>query len=166
MLLPILLILFLGIRSSLGHRPVNISDALYSTNRVINEITKNSLHSLGYAYYSNKKTENNIAKYGKIDIKEAYKLVSSAIGVEYKDEKRPFYREVKSKLDSKKQNLSFRDINTIKLLYSINPETLSSKETKALFGDDKSRLNKKLQEAGKDSPNNTLPSSSISAQLI
>ncbi|WNL12982.1 LTA synthase family protein [Aliarcobacter cryaerophilus] len=50
-----------------------------------------------------KKTENNIAKYGKIDIKEAYKLVSSAIGVEYKDEKRPFYREVKSKLDSKKQ---------------------------------------------------------------
>ena len=103
MLLPILLVLFIGIRSSLGHRPVNISDALYSTNRVINEITKNSLHSLGYAYYSNKKTENNIAKYGKIDIKEAYKLVSSAIGVEYKDEKRPFYREVKSKLDSKKQ---------------------------------------------------------------
>ena len=39
-LLPILLVLFLGIRSSLGHRPVNISDALYSTNRVINEITK------------------------------------------------------------------------------------------------------------------------------
>jgi phosphoglycerol transferase MdoB-like AlkP superfamily enzyme len=65
MLLPILLVLFIGIRSSLGHRPVNISDALYSTNRVINEITKNSLHSLGYAYYSNKKTENNIAKYGK-----------------------------------------------------------------------------------------------------
>ena len=103
MLLPILLVLFIGIRSSLGHRPVNISDALYSTNRVINEITKNSLHSLGYAYYSNKKAENNISKYGKIDIKEAYKLVSSAIGVEYKDEKRPFYREVKSKLDSKKQ---------------------------------------------------------------
>ena len=103
LLLPILLILFLGIRSSLGHRPVNISDALYSTNRVINEITKNSLHSLGYAYYSNKKTENNISKYGKIDIKEAYKLVSTAIGVNYEDEKRPFYREVKSKLDSKKQ---------------------------------------------------------------
>src|SRR5574344_1809554 len=102
-ILPILLVLFIGIRSSLGHRPVNISDALYSTNRVIKEIKKNSLHSLGYAYYSNKKTENNIAKYGKIDIKEAYKLVSSAIGVEYKDEKRPFYREVKSKLDSKKQ---------------------------------------------------------------
>ncbi len=102
-LVPILLILFLGIRSSLGHRPVNISDALYSTNRVINEITKNSLHSLGYAYYSNKKAENNISKYGKIDIKEAYKVASLAIGIDYKDEKKPFYREVKSKLASKKQ---------------------------------------------------------------
>ncbi|WP_226797919.1 LTA synthase family protein [Aliarcobacter butzleri] len=95
--------MFLGIRSSLGHRPVNISDALYSENRVINEITKNSLHSLGYAYYSNKKAENNISKYGKIDIKEAYKVASLAIGINYKDEKKPFYREVKSKLDSKKQ---------------------------------------------------------------
>ncbi len=102
-LAPILLVLFLGIRSSLGHRPVNISDALYSENRVINEITKNSLHSLGYAYYSNKKAENNISKYGKIDIKEAYKVASLAIGIDYKDEKKPFYREVKSKLDSKKQ---------------------------------------------------------------
>ncbi len=102
-LAPILLVLFLGIRSSLGHRPVNISDALYSENRVINEITKNSLHSLGYAYYSNKKAENNISKYGKIDIKEAYKVASFAIGIDYKDEKKPFYREVKSKLTSKKQ---------------------------------------------------------------
>ncbi|MFW3373311.1 LTA synthase family protein [Aliarcobacter butzleri] len=102
-LAPILLVLFLGIRSSLGHRPVNISDALYSENRVINEITKNSLHSLGYAYYSNKKAENNISKYGKIDIKEAYKVASLTIGIDYKDEKKPFYREVKSKLTSKKQ---------------------------------------------------------------
>lgn len=102
-LAPILLVLFLGIRSSLGHRPVNISDALYSENRVINEITKNSLHSLGYAYYSNKKAENNISKYGKIDIKEAYKVASLAIGIDYKDEKKPFYREVKSKLTAKKQ---------------------------------------------------------------
>ncbi|AGR78007.1 putative sulfatase [Aliarcobacter butzleri 7h1h] len=102
-LAPILLVLFLGIRSSLGHRPVNISNALYSENRVINEITKNSLHSLGYAYYSNKKAENNISKYGKIDIKEAYKVASLAIGIDYKDEKKPFYREVKSKLASKKQ---------------------------------------------------------------
>lgn len=101
--LPILVILFLGIRSSFGHRPVNISDALYSTNRVINEITKNSLHSLGYAYYSNKKSENNISKYGKISIDEAYKLASQTLGIEYKDKSKPFYREVKSKVETKKQ---------------------------------------------------------------
>ena len=89
--------------SSVNQLYSNINKWKQNEHFVINEITKNSLHSLGYAYYSNKKTENNIAKYGKIDIKEAYKLVSSAIGVEYKDEKRPFYREVKSKLDSKKQ---------------------------------------------------------------
>lgn len=102
-LLPILFVLFIGIRSSFGHRPVNISDALYSTNRVINEITKNSLHSLGYAYYSNIKTESNVSKYGKIDIKEAYSIASLTLGIEYNDDKRPFYREVKSKLDSKKR---------------------------------------------------------------
>ncbi|HLD23719.1 MAG TPA: hypothetical protein VJA83_07225, partial [Sulfuricurvum sp.] len=40
-------LLFIGIRSSFGHRPANISDALYSTNRMSNEIAKNSLYSIG-----------------------------------------------------------------------------------------------------------------------
>ena len=98
LLLPILLVLFLGIRSSLGHRPVNISDALFSTNRVINEITKNSMHSISYAYYSNLKSKDIIYKYGKMDINEAYSLTSNALGIEYKDNLKPFSREVKSKL--------------------------------------------------------------------
>ncbi|RXJ97208.1 sulfatase [Arcobacter sp. AHV-9/2010] len=105
-LLPILLILFLGIRSSFGHRPVNISDALYSSNRVLNEVTKNSIHSIAYAYYSYKRSEGNVSKYGKMDINDAYKIASSALGIEYKDDKRPFYREVKSHIKSeKKKNL-------------------------------------------------------------
>ncbi|AXK48408.1 sulfatase [Aliarcobacter trophiarum LMG 25534] len=103
LLLPILLILFLGIRSSFGHRPVNISDALYSSNRVINEITKNSLHSLGYAYYSNKGSESDILKYGKMNIDEAYSYASKALGIEFQNRSRPFYREVKTKLETKKQ---------------------------------------------------------------
>ncbi len=103
LLLPILIVLFIGIRSSFGHRPVNISDALYSTNRVLNEITKNSIHSLGYAYYSNKKSESDISKYGKIDINEAYLYASKAIGVDFKDKNRPFYREVKTHLEQKNQ---------------------------------------------------------------
>jgi len=103
LLLPILLVLFLGIRSSFAHRPANLSDALYSTNRVINEITKNSMHSLGYAYYSNKQSEANITKYGKMDLDEAYLLASKALGIEYKDKNRPFYREVKTHLEKKEQ---------------------------------------------------------------
>lgn len=103
LLLPILLVLFLGIRSSLGHRPVNISDALYSTNRVINEITKNSIHSLGYAYYSNIKSENDISKYGKMSVEEAYKVASKTLGITYKNETKPFYREVKTHLEQKEQ---------------------------------------------------------------
>ncbi len=106
LLLPILLVLFLGIRSSLGHRPVNISDALYSANRVINEITKNSLHSLGYAYYSYKKSESDVSKYGKMSLDEAYLYASKAIGVDFKDRNRPFYREIKTNLkEQKKKNL-------------------------------------------------------------
>ncbi len=102
LLLPILLVLFIGIRSSFGHRPVNISDALYSTNRVINEITKNSMHSIGYAYYSSSKGKDNISKYGKMDINEAYSLTANALGIEYKDNLKPFNREVKSKLKLEK----------------------------------------------------------------
>ena len=49
--IPLLLLLFIGIRSSFGHRPANISDAMYSSNRMVNEITKNSLYSILYAVY-------------------------------------------------------------------------------------------------------------------
>ena len=57
--IPIGLLLFIGIRSSFGHRPANISDAMYSTNRIVNEIAKNSLYSVGYAMYTNKRYANN-----------------------------------------------------------------------------------------------------------
>ncbi|OCL87909.1 Lipoteichoic acid synthase 2 [Aliarcobacter thereius] len=106
LLLPLLIFLFIGIRSSFAHRAANISDALYSTNRVLNEVTKNSLHSLGYAYYSYKKSESNISKYGKIDLKNAYELASNALGIKFEDELKPFYREVKTiKKESKVKNL-------------------------------------------------------------
>lgn len=70
--LPISVLLFLGVRSSFGHRPANISDAMYTTDRTVNEITKNSLHGIGYALYSNLIHEGgDVKNYGKMDIKEA-----------------------------------------------------------------------------------------------
>ena len=94
MLLPLLAVLFLGIRSSFGHRGVNISDAMYSTNRIINEITKSSLHAIGYAAYSNSKNSADLVKkYGKMPLEEAYARAKEILNIDYIDEARPFYRE-------------------------------------------------------------------------
>ncbi|MFA5216210.1 LTA synthase family protein [Sulfuricurvum sp.] len=94
LLLPfIVALLFIGIRSSLGHRPANISDALYSTNRMANEIAKNSLYSIGYAYYSySKESDKLVATYGKMPLNEAYTRVSKALNIPLGEKKFPFNR--------------------------------------------------------------------------
>jgi len=74
-------LLFIGIRSSFGHRPANISDALYSTNRMANEIAKNSLYSIGNAYYSYTKEANIIEPYGKMNLNEAYTRVGEQLNI-------------------------------------------------------------------------------------
>ncbi len=80
--LPLLIVLFIGIRSSFGHRPANLSDAMYSTNRIVNEITKNSLYSISYAIYANKKYESKVLNmYGSMDIQEALYRVASQLGI-------------------------------------------------------------------------------------
>ncbi len=92
--LPLLIILFIGIRSSLGHRGANVSDAMYSSNRIINEISKNSVHSILYAIYTNAKHgSKNIEKmYGKMSTKEAVKRVQNRLKIKPLDEKLPFTR--------------------------------------------------------------------------
>ncbi|MFZ2889171.1 LTA synthase family protein [Sulfuricurvum sp.] len=75
----VVVVLFIGIRSSFGHRPANISDALYSTNRMANEIAKNSLYSIGYAYKSYTKEGDLIKPYGKMELTEAYSRVSKKL---------------------------------------------------------------------------------------
>ncbi|MCI4407091.1 MAG: sulfatase-like hydrolase/transferase [Sulfuricurvum sp.] len=75
-------LLFIGIRSSFGHRPANISDALYSTNRMANEIAKNSLYSIGSAFYSYTKEGNLIKPYGqKMALDEAYRRVGNKLNL-------------------------------------------------------------------------------------
>lgn len=103
---PLIFLLALGIRSSLGHRPANISDAMFSSDRVVNEITKNSLHSILYAIYSNNKYSNSkLEKYGEMDIKEAMSRVSRLLNInaEYDDlvnapllKESPFSRQEKT----------------------------------------------------------------------
>ena len=81
LLLPLLLIFVIGIRSSFGHRPANISDALYSSNRVLNEVTKNSLYSVIYAVYANK-YESNVKEYGSMSINDAIDRVKHKLNIQ------------------------------------------------------------------------------------
>lgn len=87
--LPLMIVLFIGIRSSFGHRPANISDAMYSSNRVLNEVSKNSIYSIGYALYSSFKHSNkDIQKrYGNMSIDEAIKRVEKRFKIEQGDAK-------------------------------------------------------------------------------
>ncbi|MBU1170475.1 MAG: LTA synthase family protein [Proteobacteria bacterium] len=68
-LLPFLVVLlFLGGRSSLGHRPVNPSNVAFSTDPLINDLALNSSYSLLYAVYR-MKDEGDAAKvYGRMDM--------------------------------------------------------------------------------------------------
>lgn len=95
-------LLFIGIRFSFGHRPANISDALYSTNRMANEIAKNSLYSIGYAYYSySKESDKLISNYGVIPLKEAYGRVCGKLDLPQEGEF-PFNRPVETHFPSPK----------------------------------------------------------------
>ena len=104
LIFPIGALLFIGIRSSFGHRGANPSDAMYTGNRMVNEITKNSLHNIVYAIYTSKKHDaKDIEKrYGNMEIKEAIKRVQKRLNITPDDEKLPFTRLEKSHF--KKQN--------------------------------------------------------------
>jgi len=100
---PLVLILAMGIRSSFGHRPANISDAMYSSDRVVNEITKNSIHSIGYAIYNNQKYSNKkLQQYGEMDIKEAMARVSEQLNIDISDSQSPFSRQEKTHFPTQK----------------------------------------------------------------
>ncbi len=101
--LPILALLFIGVRSSFGHRGANISDAMYTTNRMVNEITKNSLHSIGYAVYSEIVHEGGEVKnYAKMDVKEALQRVKKRLDIQTTSDEDVLLRIEKSHFKSDK----------------------------------------------------------------
>jgi len=69
-------ILFIGARSSFGHRPANISTAAFSKSHLANQLALNSIYSLVYASYSARKHEKDIRKiYGKMDSSEMLRQI-------------------------------------------------------------------------------------------
>jgi len=93
LLVPLLIILFIGVRSSLSHRAANISTAVYTNSHLVNEITKNSLYAIGYAYYSQKRHGGNMSKYGKMRMSEAYERVSRQLRIPVGSMDHPFFRK-------------------------------------------------------------------------
>lgn len=95
--IPLLLVLFIGVRSSFGHRPANISDAMYSSNRIVNEITKNSFYSVCYAVYANKKYKvDATGEYGKMEPAEALQRVKKCLNIQSADKQSPLSREAET----------------------------------------------------------------------
>ena len=95
-LLPLVVLLALGIRSSLGHRPANISDALYSSNRVANEVAKSSVYSVAYDFYRARQDGGGkAAKYGELGLDEAYARTAKLLSITTPaDPKSPLSREL------------------------------------------------------------------------
>ncbi len=93
---PLFILLFMGVRSSFEHRPANISDATYTHSHLVNEITKNSLYAIGYAYYSQKTTGFDMKRYGKMPIAEAYQRMGKRLDIDPHRCKTPFARIVKT----------------------------------------------------------------------
>jgi phosphoglycerol transferase MdoB-like AlkP superfamily enzyme len=69
-------LIFLGARSTLGHRPANLSTAAFSDNHLANEFALNSTYTLAYAAYRMYRHEKNPSLfYGKMDRAEVFERV-------------------------------------------------------------------------------------------
>ncbi len=73
------LVIFLGARSSLGHRPANISTAAFSSDPLVNDLALNSTYSLMYAAYRMKDEKDAGKLYGRMPEAEIIKRVRRAM---------------------------------------------------------------------------------------
>ena len=75
-------LLFFGLRSSLtSKRPINSSNAVFSTDQMTNCLGLISLYTVGFAIYSMKNEGNSEKMYGKMDSKEAIRRVKTYMNV-------------------------------------------------------------------------------------
>ncbi len=107
LLFPILaFLIFWGARSSLTTiRPVNASNAIFSSDQMTNSLGLNSLYTVAFAAYS-LKNEGNVKKYGRMDEFEAYNRVKKYMDVtDFIDDEVPFLHIQKPDSIQKKYNV-------------------------------------------------------------
>ncbi len=69
--------IFLGARSSLGHRPANLSTASFSQNHFHNELALNSTYTLLYAAYRRTHETETAQDYGTMPVDRIYELTKA-----------------------------------------------------------------------------------------
>lgn len=94
--LPIAFLLFWGARGSLSSkRPINVSNAIFSSDQMINSLALNSSYTVAFAAYS-LKNEGSVKKYGRMDEESAYERVKKYMDVtEFISSDVPFLHQVK-----------------------------------------------------------------------
>lgn len=75
------LIIFLAIRGTLGHRPINPSTVAYCGDGMLNTLALNSLYSVLYAIYSIKNERSASDVYGKLDTATILDQVNQCAGI-------------------------------------------------------------------------------------
>jgi len=88
---PITIILLLGmIRSTLEHRPVNPSKAVFSQDSMVNQLPLNSPYSLMYAIYENNRNPSRKnMRYGDLDDEEVLDIILNDAGISAGDQLDP-----------------------------------------------------------------------------
>ncbi len=71
-------LLFLGARSSIGHRPANLSSAAFSRNHFHNELALNSTYTLLYALYRRTHETDTARDYGSMSVERILALTRDA----------------------------------------------------------------------------------------
>ena len=99
-----LLLLVWGIRGT-DHRPINVSSAFFSSDRLVNELSLNSTYSAAYAAYRRRHESSPTTLYGKMDDAEVVERVRKYLGEDeavYQTKDIPFLRRQAKKVERKR----------------------------------------------------------------
>src|SRR5690606_8634473 len=76
------IVVFLAIRGTLKHRPINPSTVAYCSDSMLNTLPLNWLYSLAYAIYSMKNERSATRVYGSLSPEETNSIVQRCAGIE------------------------------------------------------------------------------------
>ncbi|MFQ5587322.1 MAG: LTA synthase family protein [Nitrospiria bacterium] len=132
MIFPVVgVILFLGARSSLGHRAANPSIAAFSNDHLVNDLAVNSTYNVLFALYNLKHEEDSSEMYGKMTAEEVIETVRESMQV-FREPIRFVSEDVPTRHRQRPSRTRERPYNLVIVL----EESLGAQYNKALGGED------------------------------